>query len=328
MTRNRLTIGAVALGFALSVLPAAAGQRPGGEGGGPGGGGGAGSGSGGGGGGNAGGGSGGGSVSSGGSSSSSSSSGSSDTAVHAPAPSRREAAIERAPQRPNAEQRRGGGGDRPRGGEPSTGRAVPRGTSPSGGESTTLSSGEGRGRDRATSPRDRAIPTYSRPREGRTVAGRSTERFTPPVRPGGDGGYYYSPYPYGYYYDPYGYYGSYWYPGYAFGLGYFYYDPFWYGGYTPYGYQGGYSGGSSGSYSYREAGSLRLKIKPREAQVFVDGYYVGNVDSFDGMFQRLTIDAGGHKLEIRAPGYETLQVDVLITPGETVTFKGEMERVQ
>ena len=168
------------------------------------------------------------------------------------------------------------------------------------------------------------MPAYSRPREGRTVTGRATGRVATPVRPGRDGGYYYSPYPYGYYNDPYGYYGSYWYPGYAFGLGYFYYDPFWYGGYAPYGYSGGYSG----SYSYREAGSLRLKIKPRDAQVFVDGYYVGNVDSFDGMFQRLTIDAGGHKIEIRAPGYETVQFDVLITPGETVTYKGEMERVQ
>jgi hypothetical protein len=202
---------------------------------------------------------------------------------------------------------------------------VPRGTAPSGGDATTSTSSGSNDRDRATSPRDRAVPAYSRPRDGRTVTGRVAERTTPIPDRRGRGGYYYSPYPYGYYYDPYGYYGSYWYPGYALGMGYFYYDPFWYGGYGAYG--GGYQG-YSGRYSYRDEGGLRLKIKPRDAQVFVDGYFVGNIDSFDGVFQRLGIEAGGHKIEIRAPGYETLQFDVLITPGDTVTYKGELRRIQ
>jgi hypothetical protein len=48
------------------------------------------------------------------------------------------------------------------------------------------------------------------------------------------------------------------------------------------------------------------------------------VDDFDGMFQKLGIDAGGHRVEIRAPGHETISFDVLITPGETVTYKGEL----
>jgi hypothetical protein len=324
MTRQKLAIGAVALGFTLSALPVWA-QRPGGEGGRPGGGESSGS---------AvsrpsGGGSGGGGESvgsggGGGSSSSSSGGSSTEAPSYAPAPSRAEASRERAPQHPSAQRR--GGGDRPRSGE-ATGRAVPRGTASGGGEATSSSSGSGdRGRDRATSPRDRAVPAYSRPRDGRTVTGRITDRNTPIPDRDGRGGYYYSPYPYGYYNDPYGYYGSYWYPGYSLGLGYFYYDPFWYGSYGGYGYQG--YGSGSGRYSYSEAGALRLKIKPRDAQVFVDGYFVGNVDGFDGVFQRLNVDAGGHKIEIRAPGYETLQFDVLITPGETVTYKGDLDRIK
>ena len=72
----------------------------------------------------------------------------------------------------------------------------------------------------------------------------------------------------------------------------------------------------------------RLKIKPKQAQIYVDGYYVGVVDSFDGAFQKLTLDGGGHKLELKADGYEPLQFDVLITPGETVTYKGELKRIQ
>ena len=78
----------------------------------------------------------------------------------------------------------------------------------------------------------------------------------------------------------------------------------------------------------RDTGGLRLKIKPREAQVYVDGYLVGDVDSFDGAFQKLGIESGGHKIELKADGYEPLQFDVLITPGETVTYKGEMKRIQ
>jgi hypothetical protein len=165
----------------------------------------------------------------------------------------------------------------------------------------------------------------------------------------GGGGYYYRPgyyYPYGF--SPYGYYGS----GYGYGLGYFY-DPFWnsYGGYGGYGYNpygfggmgyGGYGGGGYGYGSYddgyygsssssrepRDMGGLRLKIKPREAQVYVDGYLAGDVDSFDGAFQKLGIESGSHRIELKADGYEPLQLDVLITPGETVTYKGELKRIK
>lgn len=134
---------------------------------------------------------------------------------------------------------------------------------------------------------------------------------------------YYPIYPY-YPYYPYGFWGS----GFGYGLGYLY-DPFWSGGYG--GYYGGYGGyGGYGSYSqsYNDTGSLRLKIKPREAQVFVDGYFVGVVDSFDGVFQRLGLEGGGHRVEIKAEGFEPVEFDVLITPGETVIYKGELKRIQ
>jgi hypothetical protein len=168
-------------------------------------------------------------------------------------------------------------------------------------------------------------------------------RGVPPRRGGGGGAYYpgviYDPY-YASYYDPYYYggrYSSYWSPyGYGFGLGYFAYDPFLFGGYGGYGYgpyAGGYGpgydpyqGGYGSESGYRGVGSIRLKVKPADAQVYVDGYYVGTVDSFDGAFQRLSIEAGAHKVEVRAEGYETVQFDVMVTPGETVTYKGELKR--
>ena len=179
----------------------------------------------------------------------------------------------------------------------------------------------------AADGRRRAVPAYSRPRDGRPTTGTAVGRTSPPDR--GDNGswYYYDPYyRYSYYYNRYPY-GYYW-PGYGLGVGYFY-DPWLFGSYgasDPY-----YYGGSGGYYSrdqYRDAGSLRLKVRPNHGQVFVDGYYAGEVDSFDGVFQKLTLDAGAHRIEIRAEGYETVQFEVMVTPGETVTYKGDLKRVQ
>ena len=69
-------------------------------------------------------------------------------------------------------------------------------------------------------------------------------------------------------------------------------------------------------------------MKPEHGQVYVDGYYVGEVDSFDGVFQKLTLEAGAHRVEIRAEGYETAQFEVMVVPGETVTYKGDLVRIQ
>jgi hypothetical protein len=62
--------------------------------------------------------------------------------------------------------------------------------------------------------------------------------------------------------------------------------------------------------------------------VYVDGYYAGEVDNFDGTFQRLSIESGSHKVEIRAEGYETVTFDVLVTAGETVTYKGTLKPIR
>ena len=117
-----------------------------------------------------------------------------------------------------------------------------------------------------------------------------------------------------------GYYGGY-YPwgwsGIGFG-GYYggYYDPWYYGGYPAY----------SGSYNDYD-GMLRLKMKPRDAQVFVDGYFMGVVDDFDGMFQRLHTAPGPHRIEVRGQGYETLSFEVNLEPDKTITYTGELRQI-
>jgi len=122
------------------------------------------------------------------------------------------------------------------------------------------------------------------------------------------------------YYDPWGYGG--------FGLGYFYYSPW---GWDPYysGYGTGYGSGYGygpryGAYGY-DLGSVKLKVRPRDAEVFVDGYFAGHVDDFDGILQSLKLDAGAYRIEVRKPGYQPLQFDVRVQPDRTITFRGELK---
>jgi hypothetical protein len=112
----------------------------------------------------------------------------------------------------------------------------------------------------------------------------------------------------------------------AFGLGYFYYDPYRWSGvsaYPGYGYGGGHY---QRPYSTFDVGDLRLDVSPRHAQVFVDGYYAGVVDDFDGAFQALKLESGAHRIDISAPGYETLTFDVRINPGQDIRYRGILRR--
>jgi hypothetical protein len=198
---------------------------------------------------------------------------------------------------PEPERRAVPRGSRPQGDNPRIGTAVPRSSAPprSGGGITT-----DRGR------------TVVVPNRSRTVI----------VRPPSIYGYYYPRgyYPYGYAYTPYGY-------G-AFGLGYFYYNPYrWYPGYAPgfstYGYYDGYRQ----PFSSFDIGEIRLDVSPRHAQVYVDGYYAGVVDDYDGVFQGLKLESGAYRIEITAPGYENLGFDVRISPGQKIRYEGNLRRV-
>jgi hypothetical protein len=78
--------------------------------------------------------------------------------------------------------------------------------------------------------------------------------------------------------------------------------------------------------SRNETGALRLKVKPDTASVYLDGELVGLVNKFDGLFQKLRLDGGNHRIEIRAPGYRALTFNVRIEPDHTETYRGELEK--
>lgn len=125
---------------------------------------------------------------------------------------------------------------------------------------------------------------------------------------------------YGYGYGrPYYPYGAYW--GYG---GYPYFDFYGSSGYGYYGapyYGGGYYGGSH--YGH-DAGSVRVLVDPSETRVFVDGYYAGTADEFDGLFQRLHVSPGRHEIALKLEGYRSHRMRVYVPYDGTLKLHHDM----
>ena len=102
-----------------------------------------------------------------------------------------------------------------------------------------------------------------------------------------------------------------------------FYDP-WYDPWYQYPYPRRYP--PYGPYGDDEFSSaLRIEVTPKQAQVFVDGYYAGEVDDFDGVFQRLRLRPGGHEIAIYLQGYRTLRHAMYVHPGSTERIRDAME---
>lgn len=209
-------------------------------------------------------------------------------------------------------------------------RAVPRAGSGSGSGSGSASGSSGSGssagsrpgssgssgadwsrsdNDRTSSSVPDAAARRPRPGTGTGTRGYGGSRY--------DGGYYRSPYS-GYYYDPY-YYGYGW--GYRPGryYGYGYYD---YG----YGYGDYWGYYPTRAYRYREGNiaQLRVIVEPNKARVYVDGYYAGIADDYDGIFQRLAVSPGRHDITLKLEGYKSHTFRVYANRDQTLKLRFDM----
>jgi PEGA domain len=148
------------------------------------------------------------------------------------------------------------------------------------------------------------------------------------------GGYYNGAY--GYASNPWGFYGgmSYWN---RYGI----YDPFLY---DPYGYYGGFYGspfgwssmmtyGGASDYSNRREvrsddvnGSIRLKVNPKTAKVYIDGALAGTADDFDGLGGHLDVEPGLHQMELRAEGFKTFTTQITVKANRTQTERISLKK--
>jgi hypothetical protein len=144
-----------------------------------------------------------------------------------------------------------------------------------------------------------------------------------------------------------------WYPWYygGYGYGYVSYNPWlygasrysiyrygsWYDPYDPWCYNVGYwrCDGSAGYGATTAApgpdeevpmASVRLRVSPASAQVYLNGALVGTVSDFNGLSNHLQVPINAALIEIKADGYQTFVPEVEITAGRTTTVRGSLKK--
>jgi hypothetical protein len=104
-------------------------------------------------------------------------------------------------------------------------------------------------------------------------------------------------------------------------IGGYFYDPF----FGPYPWWG------PGAYPYPyfpvydDRASVRVLVTPKEAAVYVDGYYAGIVDDFNGVFQSLPLSPGPHDITLFLEGYRTVHQKLYLTRRKSYKVRYTMQ---
>jgi hypothetical protein len=85
----------------------------------------------------------------------------------------------------------------------------------------------------------------------------------------------------------------------------------------------------SSSYSLRAAprlayGGVSFEMDPANAEVWVDGNYVGLVADFGPTEAPLTLASGQHHIEIGAEGFQPMIFDITVVPGQVIPYRGSL----
>lgn len=81
---------------------------------------------------------------------------------------------------------------------------------------------------------------------------------------------------------------------------------------------------------YDRRAELRITVEPDEldvAAVYVDGFYAGVVNDFDGVFQSLPLPPGGHTVVLYLEGYRTVRYNVYLPPADSFRLRVALERL-
>lgn len=70
--------------------------------------------------------------------------------------------------------------------------------------------------------------------------------------------------------------------------------------------------------------TLKLKVQPTRAAVFLDDRFVGHAGEFGGAFRSMLISPGKHRIKIELPGYRTFETEVNLLAGQKTEVKTEL----
>jgi PEGA domain len=96
-----------------------------------------------------------------------------------------------------------------------------------------------------------------------------------------------------------------------------FYEPYW-GPYYRYDYP---------LYYGAPVGDVRVEVTPKQAQVYVDGFFAGVVSDFSGGSKRLHTLPGGHAITLYLDGYRTVTENIYVRPDSTFTMHDTMQRL-
>jgi PEGA domain-containing protein len=70
--------------------------------------------------------------------------------------------------------------------------------------------------------------------------------------------------------------------------------------------------------------TLKLKVQPDRAAVFLDDKFVGHAGEFGGAFRSMLISPGKHRIKVELPGYRTFETEVNLLAGQKSEVKTEL----
>jgi hypothetical protein len=71
--------------------------------------------------------------------------------------------------------------------------------------------------------------------------------------------------------------------------------------------------------------AARIQVTPRHTEVYVDGYLAGVADDFDGIAQRLRVEAGEHVIELYLEGHKPIAQTIMFVSGQSYRIRHTME---
>jgi len=98
-----------------------------------------------------------------------------------------------------------------------------------------------------------------------------------------------------------------------------YWDP-----YASYNYRLGIQPGYNSRTYYTRVGGLSFEIDPYDAEVYIDGDFVGYASDFAPEQMPLTLLAGRHRVELASPGYQDVSFDITVVAGQVIPYQGTL----
>ena len=73
--------------------------------------------------------------------------------------------------------------------------------------------------------------------------------------------------------------------------------------------------------------AVKFDVKPKQTQVYVDGFYAGVVDDYNDWYERLYTATGPHEITLYLEGYRTHSQRAYLAPDHTFKVKFQMEKL-